>query len=139
MRSNGSNRGFTLIELLLAIAIIGMIATVVMVAQRNEQSKRRDVKRVSDTRNLQQALSLHIAKFNTYPIMTGCISGTDAVSTALAANAFITPGAKLIDPLTPTNPASCYYYDGNGSSYTLRYTLEANSSAGTAGNHLIVP
>lgn len=137
--ANNREKGFTLIELLLVIAIIGVIATFVLVGQSSAQAKRRDVKRVSNAVELQKAIALYLAKIQTYVVYTGCINGADPVTTGLKTNAFIGAGASLIDPKFPSDVTKCYYYDSNGSKYTLRYTLEQDSSAGTAGNHIVVP
>ena len=135
-----SHFGFTLIELLLVIAIIGLIATIALVSQRNGQAKRRDVKRVSDTTELQKALALYLSKVQSYPVYTGCLTGSDAVSVGLQGQGFVSPGAKLVDPAFPTNITKCYYYVGTAGKYTLRYTLEQTAaSTGAAGDHYIVP
>jgi prepilin-type N-terminal cleavage/methylation domain-containing protein len=139
MRKDSRQKGFTLIELLMVVAIIGVIATLALVGQSAAQAKRRDVKRVANMKELQKAMSLYLAKVQSYVIYTGCINGTDPVTTALVSNNFIGANAKMVDPTNPNVPASCYWYDGTGSKYTVRYTLESNSSAGTAGNHTIVP
>ena len=136
---HAKQKGFTLIELLLVIAIIGLIGSIIMVGGRNAKEKRRDVKRVSDAQELQKALALNLAKIQTYPTYNGCINGTDPVTTSLRTNGFIAPSAKLVDPLEPNNTATCYFYVGSGGSYTLRYTLETTSSAGTQGDHTVVP
>jgi len=138
MRTTRS-RGFTLVELLLVVAVFGLIGSFAMYAQYNSQQKRRDVRRVSNVVELQKALSLYSSQAQGYPTMTGCISGTDLVTTELVAKGLIAAGSGLVDPLNPSNPTNCYFYAGNGSSYTLRYTLEQTSTAGTVGNHLIVP
>jgi prepilin-type N-terminal cleavage/methylation domain-containing protein len=136
-----ANKGFTLIELLLTVAIIGLIGSIVMVGNRNAQERRRDVKRVANATELQKALALYLAKQQSYPTMNGCIDGgaSDTVTPALIAGAFIAPSSKLFDPLYPSDTSKCYFYSGGGATYTLRYTLEANSSAGTPGDHIVVP
>ncbi len=140
MRGNiHDRRGFTLIELLLVIAIIGLIATIVLVGQQTTQAKSRDTRRVSDIDQLQKALSLDLAQAQQYPTYTGCITGTDPVTTELQTRALVGAGSKLIDPLYPTDTTKCYYYAGTGSAYTLRYTLETNSQFGTPGDHTVVP
>lgn len=131
--------GFTLIELMLVVAIIGLLVSIIMVGNRNAQEKRRDVKRVADAQELQKALALLQAKVQAYPTFTGCIDGTDTVTSQLRTNSFITPTAKLVDPLLPSDITKCYFYTGTGSAYTLRYTLETTGTAGDAGDHLIVP
>jgi prepilin-type N-terminal cleavage/methylation domain-containing protein len=134
-----NEKGFTLIELLLVIAIIGVIATVALVGQSSAQAKRRDVKRVANIKELQSAMALYLAKVQTYVVYTGCLTGADPVTTGLVTNNFIGAGAKLTDPKFPSDVTKCYYYDSNGSKYTLRYTLEQDSAAGAAGNHTVVP
>lgn len=133
-------RGFTLIELLLVIAIIGLIGSLAMVGQRNEQKKRRDVTRVSNTTELQKALALYISASGGYPTYTGCVDGNDPVTAELRNKGYIAPQTALKDPLNPADVSSCYFYEGGGSTYTLRYTLEMTTAAsGEAGDHLIVP
>lgn len=139
MQTGKNAKGFTLIELLLVIAIIGVIATFALVGQSSAQAKRRDVKRVSNIKELQSAMALYLAKLQSYVTYTGCINGSDPVTTALRTNAFIGAGANLVDPKFPNDATKCYYYVGTGSKYTLRYTLESNSGAGTAGDHTVVP
>lgn len=131
--------GFTLIELLLVIAIIGVIASLAMVGQRHQKSLQRDVKRVSHISEIQKALALYFADEQQYPTYTGCIDGSDPVTSALIGNKLFGSSSGLIDPSDPTDVATCYYYEGISGAYTLRYTLERNSSAGSLGDHLIVP
>lgn len=131
--------GFTLIELLLVVSIIALLATFAMFGQRNNQQKSRDVRRVTDVNGIQKALSLYLSKAGTYPVYDGCLNGTDPVNTVLVENKYIENNGRIIDPLTPNDPASCYFYQSTGSTYSLRYTLEQTSTAGDAGNHLIVP
>lgn len=132
-------RGFTLIELMLAIAIIGLITTMVMVGQRGGQLKRNDVRRVTDATAMQKALAVYLSLASTYPVMSGCISGTDTVTTELRSKGIIGPTDMIVDPVSPSDPAKCYLYSSNGSTYTLRYTLEANSTSGKAGPVTVSP
>lgn len=138
--SNGKTAsGFTLIELLLVVAIIGLIASIALIGLHANPEKRLDTKRVTDVQSLQKALSLYLAAAQTYPVMTGCISGTDLVTTELRAKALIGPEDTIADPSFPSDVAQCYFYDSKGSTYTLRYTLQTTSSAGMKGNHPVVP
>lgn len=131
--------GFTLIELLLVIAIIGVITTFAMTGNRHQKGLQRDVTRVSNATTLQKALALYLADKNRYPVYTGCIDGSDPVTTALVDSDLIGPTARLFDPVSPSDITLCYYYEGVSGAYTLRYTLEKDSSSGTQGNHIIVP
>ena len=49
-------KGFTLIELLVVIAVIGILASVILVGVASFRGKGRDARRVSDVRQLQNAL-----------------------------------------------------------------------------------
>lgn len=131
--------GFTLIELMIVIAIVGLISAAAMVGLGNVRSKQRDTRRVANITELQKGLQLYIAQVGNYPTQAGCVDGSDTVSTELAAKGLIAANAKLVDPLYPSDAAKCYFYDGNGSKYKLRYTLESNSAAGEAGDHTIEP
>lgn len=61
------NNGFTLIELLIAIAIIGLITTLVVVALRNVREKARDAKRLADIQTIQTALEMYYNTNKAYP------------------------------------------------------------------------
>jgi len=60
-------RGFTLIELLVVVAIIGILATVVVVNLSSSQKKARDAKRTSDIAALQQSLDLDYVDNGKFP------------------------------------------------------------------------
>lgn len=62
------NKGFTLIELLVVIAIIGILSSVVLASLNSARQKARDVKRISDLRQLQTAIQLFYENNNSgYP------------------------------------------------------------------------
>ena len=52
------SKGFTLIELLIVIAIIGLLASIVVVALQGPRITARDTKRLGDVKNLQTAMEL---------------------------------------------------------------------------------
>lgn len=68
-------RGFTLIELLVVISIIGMLSSVVLASISNVKAKARDVKRLSDLRQLVTVLELYKSKNGVYPNNTGTPCG----------------------------------------------------------------
>src|SRR5512142_1549090 len=61
------NSGFTLPELLVVMAIIGTISTIGVVSYSSARSSARDVKRVSDMKQLQTAVELFFENNNHYP------------------------------------------------------------------------
>lgn len=65
-RSSRQN-GFTLIELLIVVAIIGLLATLAIVALTSAQQRARDTKRVADLKEIQTALELYWNDNNEYP------------------------------------------------------------------------
>lgn len=62
-----SNRGFSLIELLIVIAIIGVIASIIMVSLEESRQKARNSARISQIREYQKAFSLYYTDTGYYP------------------------------------------------------------------------
>ena len=64
---NISKKGFTLIELLTVIAIIGILASIVLVSLTTARAKGRDAKRISDIKNIQLGLEEFYSDNLVYP------------------------------------------------------------------------
>ncbi len=67
-------KGFTLIELLVVIAIIGILSAIILASVNNSRQNARDGQRISDLKQLENALELYsVANNYTYPadIYTG--------------------------------------------------------------------
>ena len=117
-----NKKGFTLIELLIVVAVIGILASVVLVGLGPVQKQGRDARRISDLRQVQNGLELYYNKNGSYP------SGTfnnptqwNTIKTTLE-NAGI--GISNI-PIDPTNNSTYYYrYGSDGTSYVLGAQLE---------------
>ena len=123
-------KGFTLIELLVVVAIIGLLATLSVVAFNMARSKTRDTRRISDVKQIQTALAMYYADNNGYPA-TG-----DFVTGASLSSGSTTYMNKLPAPPLPSNDGSCavgitdyIYNSANTNTYTISYCL-----GGTTGD-----
>jgi prepilin-type N-terminal cleavage/methylation domain-containing protein len=126
-------KGFTLIELLVVVAIIGLLATLSIVALNTARAKARDAKRVGDIKQIQTALELYYNENGVYP-----------GSTASLTPAYM---GQVPVPPVPSNDGGCtanvvtYAYtmrDANRS-YTLSYCLGAATGGLTAGMGTATP
>lgn len=125
-RIGNSRKGFTLIELLIVIAIIGVLATLLMVNFIGVRQRARDAQRKSDLRQMQSALELYRADNNIYPS-----SPLPNCGQPLAANGTTYMTSIPCDPL-----GGNYYYSSNGTTYTIIACLEnANDSQKDASDN----
>jgi len=75
-------QGFTLIELLVVVAIIGIIASAVVVNLTIARSRARDARRKADLKTIQTALEVYLAEKDQYPStlgIAGCPAGSSGV------------------------------------------------------------
>lgn len=119
-------KGFTLIELLVVVAIIGLLATLSIVALNNARARARDAKRVADIKQIQTALELYYNDLGTYPSAASsnsAISGTFNNTTTVYMNVF--PTAPTPADGTCSTAQNTYTYLGTDSnrSYTLTYCI----------------
>ena len=100
-------KGFILIELLVVIAIIGLLAILVVVALNSFRAKERDSRRVSDIKQVQNALVIYINEQNTYPAVAAPLTlGTAGISSTLSSGAGFagTASGTVYMTLVPSNP-----------------------------------
>ena len=131
-------QGFTLIELLVVIAIIGLLSTLAVIALGSAREDARDLKRLSDVKQVQSALELYYVDNNAYPTEAVAITLGSPSASCLNDDGFTTAGCAeplykeqvQADPLSGQN----YTYESeDGTSYTINFTLEGaiNNLTGT--------
>ncbi|MBI2623745.1 MAG: prepilin-type N-terminal cleavage/methylation domain-containing protein [Candidatus Liptonbacteria bacterium] len=138
-----SRRGFTLIELLIVIAIIGILASVILVGIGGGRASARDTRRIADLKQVQTALELYYTKNGIYPLLS---------TAPEASNAWVQLQTKLEDagigialggiPDDPLGGSKHYFYraeagmGGNpGTSYVIGSELEISNKAALDGSY----
>jgi len=107
-------KGFTLIELLIAMAILGILATVGMGSFRMAQIRGRDAERKSDLKQISNALELYYSDYRQYP-------------DSIAFGSEFTDGKSLYLKEIPMDPGSgtyVYVVSSAGNKYQLFAYLE---------------
>jgi type II secretion system protein G len=65
--NNSFKRSFTIIELLVVVAVIGLLASVVLVSLKGVKGEARDARRKTDLKAIQTALEMYYNDNNKYP------------------------------------------------------------------------
>jgi len=153
-------KGFTLIELLVVVAIMGLLASLAVVALNNARARARDARRLSDIKQIQTALELYYLDKNEYPdpvsdtdhLIEGlCIGGDIGIGTCSATETIymrIIPSNP--EPLNDGGAAACgtnpsvYTYEvstsgDNNYSYHIRYCIGAKTGGIPLGHHYATP
>lgn len=132
-------KGFTLIELLIVIAIIGLLASVVLVSLSNARAKAKDAKRLADVRQYMSALELYYNTNNSYPVQATAQALVPGITTGaglLATGGFISAFQAAPLPVggTCTVAQNTYTYtSANGAIYSITFCLGAATGAYAAG------
>jgi len=118
-------KGFTLVELLIVMAIIGLLASIVLISLNIAKKKANDAKRLSDLKQIQIALEMYNDENGSYPNQN--CSSTDSGwrdynrSSVTEHTAFMsTEGIK--------EDASGYGYSLEGGQSPLRFKIDAVDS-----------
>jgi prepilin-type N-terminal cleavage/methylation domain-containing protein len=152
-------KAFTLIELIIVVAIIGILATVVMISLSAAQAKARDGRRKADVVNAKKVVDLFYSEKNRYPYCSSAHNGSEcAFSNTTGTEAFYGGSTKggiystngdaawlanyftggfPIDPKLKKDGASVYLSYGDGDqTYAFGVSLETNDG-GTLTNNTI--
>ena len=129
MKKKIFSRGFTLVELLVVIALIGILATLLLLQLNTARAKARDVQRITAVTQIRQAVELFYNDCGSYPV--------DVYGTAIDCGAtagvghFMSSGKVPVDPNSTTTSTINYYY-GRGttaSQYQVSAELEQNNGS----------
>ena len=82
MRDIKMRKGFTVVELLIVVVVIGILASITIVAFNGIQQRARDVARTSDIVAVQKALEIYRADNGTYPSVATDNSGRNLADLA---------------------------------------------------------
>jgi prepilin-type N-terminal cleavage/methylation domain-containing protein len=116
---NKNKKGFTLIELLIVIAIIGILASIVLVSLNSARTKAKYA-------------SFEASVSSIKGVAVVCVDGGGAPSTA-AAGAAICDDTAITDAVYPTLPIGCtsagdFTVGGSGDDWTITQSCDATCS-----------
>ncbi len=126
------NSGFTLIELLVVVFIIGTLATIVLNSLNIARMKARDVRRISDLRQVALALELYYDDHTStgYP-------GTNGVESWAELKSALEGGSNSYMSVAPIDPGANHYeywVNSGHQRYVLKATLEDLKNAALVGD-----
>lgn len=156
-KSPRDQRGFTLPEVLTTVTIIGLLASIGTVSYDGARASARDVKRVSDLKQIQTAVEFYFENHGTYPDDgragdEGMVLGLP--ETSVLSDAGFGPDAQGVIYMAkvPKNPepgGSPYVYRsldptgtncvGDCGTYAMLFTLERKQGSYEPGPHAITP
>lgn len=120
MKPWAKQRGFTIVELLIVIVVIGVLASITIVAYNGIQKRGRDAQRATDISNILKSLEAYKAINGVYPLATSTSgSGSYELSTETSGTfmEYLVPAYFGKTPVDPINDGTRYYryyrYDAN--------------------------
>ena len=110
MLKKQTSKGFTLVELLVVMAILGVLASVTLVAFRSSQARGRDAQRKSDLKQIASSLELYYADYHEYPDASGGqIQGCSGNPCPWGSGEF-TDGRTVYFKVMPKDPSDFSYF-----------------------------
>lgn len=131
---NFMKKGFTLIEILVVIAIIGILASIVLVGLGGFRARGQDARRIADTRQVQNALELYYNKCGYYPggATAGTCNTTNPSTWADLQNTLVNAQIGVTSVSNDPIPGQNYVYGvaSNRQNYVVGATLgDANDAS----------
>lgn len=124
-------KAYTLIEMLMVVAIIGVLASSILIGLGSARSKARDARRITDLKSTQTALELYYSKYGVYPSRVPGSNETWEWSDLTNVLTSSETGLKISkvpkDPLN--NTEYVYKYATDGQNYVLGAKLETKDQA----------
>lgn len=105
-------RGFTLIETLLVIGVVGLLASIVLVAIGNARQQSRDSQRQANLHQITTSMELDFQENTQYLSTTGGVDAVTSISTYLP-----------VVPKDPKNVAPCRYAWFNNTTNLKQYCV----------------
>ncbi|MEJ0021794.1 MAG: type II secretion system protein [Candidatus Doudnabacteria bacterium] len=136
--------GFTLIELLVVVSIIGLLASIIVVALSNVRLKSRDARRLADMQQIKTGLDIYYNLGSGYPDPADW-NAAQAVQGQLSCSGSPTLTVPQ-DPLHNGTPAYAYTYSQGGNistgcggnvsaDYEIQFQTEGATDLGPAGTY----
>lgn len=130
-------KGFTLIELLITMLIIGIIASLAVVGLTSVRSKSRDTRRISDIRQIQNALEIYRNDNNVYP--SAITSGESMTGENDYVYMSKVPTAPGINDGDCESDAYTYGSTDTSITYSITYCLGGVVQSAGPGNLVAIP
>ncbi|MFA4873115.1 MAG: type II secretion system protein [Patescibacteria group bacterium] len=142
------HKGFTLIELLVVTGIIGLLATLAVVALNNARQKARDTKRLVDINAIRKAMAFKFDNNEVGDYQCDAARGPSdiwvyPVYTCDGLASYLPRFANIKDPLNTDNPCDGTNTDGcnyafnsppySGTAYLIYFHLEGSTKLGNSG------
>ena len=125
MLKNNKQLGFTLIELLVVISIIGVLASIVMVASNSARSRARDTRAIADLRQFSTALELYFDSNDGYPGANNQWYDINGYHASYSDFSAIMPASYVAIPATTTS--QLWYFKVSTTDYWLTFQPENSS------------